>query len=71
MKQKPTSEIAIYGVPIVAQQKQIRLASMRMQARSLASLSGLWCRSQTQLGFGVAVAVAYTSSCSSNSTPSL
>ena len=38
---------------------------MRMQVKSLASLSGLrsqcchelWCRSQTQLGSGVAVAV--------------
>ena len=33
------------GVPLVAQRKQIRLASMRMQVRSVASLSGLriWC----------------------------
>ena len=52
------------GVPIVAQQKQIWLAPMRTQIQSLTSLSGLriqhcheqWCRSQTQLGFGVAVA---------------
>ena len=29
------------GVPIVVQWKQIRLVSMRMQVRSLASLSGL------------------------------
>ena len=29
------------GVPIVAQQKQIRLVSMRMQVRSLASLREL------------------------------
>ena len=29
------------GVSIVAQQKKIRLASMRMRVRSLASLSGL------------------------------
>ena len=31
----------LQGVPIVAQGKQIRLASMRMQVRSLALLSGL------------------------------
>ena len=29
------------AVPIVAQQKQTQLVSMRMQVRSLASLSGL------------------------------
>ena len=53
------------GVPIVAQWKQTQLVSMR-RVQSLASLSGsrirccheLWCRSQTQLGSGVAVAVA-------------
>ena len=53
------------GVPIAAQRKRIWLASMRTQVRSLASLSGLriwcchelWCRSQMQLGFSVAVAV--------------
>ena len=40
------------GVPVVAQQKQILLGTMRLQVRSLASLSGLriwrcrelWCR---------------------------
>ena len=31
----------------------------------------LWCRSQTWLGSRVAVAVAWASGCSSNSTPSL
>ena len=31
----------------------------------------LWCRSQMQLGSGMAVAVAVASGCSSNSTPSL
>ena len=30
-----------YGGPIVAQQKRIRLETMRLQVRSLASLSGL------------------------------
>ena len=53
------------GVPVVVQWKQIRLASVRMRVRSLASTSGLgiWhcrelgCRSQMLLGSGVAVAV--------------
>ena len=61
----------------MAQWKQIQLGTMRLQVRSLASLSGLriwlchelWCRSQTKLGFGVAVAAV--SSCSSHSTLSL
>ena len=50
---------------------------MRMQVRSLASLSGLriwtsrelWCRSQMQLGSHVAVVEA--GSCTSDATPSL
>ena len=54
------------GVPVVVQQKQIRLGTMRLWVRSLASLSGLriwrchelWCRSQTHLRSDVAVAVA-------------
>ena len=54
------------GVPIVAQQKQIRLGTMRLWVPSLASLSGLriqrchelWYRLQMQLGSDVAVAVA-------------
>ena len=52
---------------------------MGMQVRSLASLSGLrilhchelWCRSQVQLGSGVAVAVAQAGDYSSDSAPSL
>ena len=52
---------------------------MRMQVQSLASLSGLrircccklWCRSQTQLGPRVAMAVVEAGSCSSSLTPSL
>ena len=56
----------VWGVPVVAQQKQTRLVSMRMRVGSLASLSGLrircchklWCRSQTWLGSGVAAAKA-------------
>ena len=54
------------GVPIMAQHKQIRLEPMRLQILSQALLSGLriwhchelWCRSQTWLRSGVAVAVA-------------
>ena len=50
---------------------------MRTQVQSLASLRGLgiqrchelWCRSQMQLGFHIAVAV--TGSCTSNLTPGL
>ena len=49
----------------MAQQKQTQLVSAKMPVQSLASLSGLkvwrcrglWCRSQTWLGSGVAVAV--------------
>ena len=49
----------------MAQRNQIRLGSMRLWVRSLASLSGLrirrchelWCRLQKQLGSRVAVAV--------------
>ena len=53
------------GVPVVVQQKQIRLGTMRWQVRSPASLSRLriwychelWCGSQTWLGSCIAVAV--------------
>ena len=53
------------GVPIVVQQKRIRLGPMRLQVRSLALLSGLttrrcselWCWSQMQHGSGIAVAL--------------
>ena len=63
--------------PVVAQWKQIRLGTMRLQVWSMALLSGLtirrcrelWCRTQTLLGSGIAVAVA--GSCSSDLTPSL
>ena len=52
---------------------------MRTQVRSLALLSvlriqhchELWCRLQMQLGSGVAVAVVYAGSYSSDSTPSM
>ena len=63
----------------MVQRKRIRLATMRLRVQSLASIGGLkiwcchelWCRSQTWLGSGVAVAVVQASSCSSNSTPTL
>ena len=50
------------GVPVVVQQKRIRLGTTGLQVRSLALLSGLriqrgrelWCRSQTQLRSRVA-----------------
>ena len=52
------------GVPIVGQWLMTQLASMRLQVRSLASVSGLrnwrccelWCRLQMRLGSRVAVA---------------
>ena len=67
------------GVPVVTQQKRIRLVSTRMRIPSLTSLSGLriwhccglWCMLQTWLGSCVAVAVVWAGSCSSDSTPSL
>ena len=67
------------GVPIVAQQKQIRLGTMRFRVQSLASLSGLrirrchelWCRLQTWLRSGVAVNVVEAGGYSSDLTPSL
>ena len=57
--------ISFIGFPIVAQRKQIWLASMRMPVRYLALLCGLrtwhchelWCRLQRWLESGVAVAV--------------
>ena len=57
--------INLVGVPVMAQRKQIWLGSMRTQVWSLALLRGLriqcchelWCRSQMQLGSGVALAV--------------
>ena len=53
------------GVSIVAQQKWIRRGTIRLQDRSLASLSGLriwcchelWCRSKTRLGSCIAMAL--------------
>ena len=58
------------GVPIVVQWKQTQLGTMRLPVQSLALLGGLrmqhccelWCRSQTQLGSSVAVAVALAGS---------
>ena len=74
-----TFKIYFLEIPVVAQQKQIRLGTMRLRVRSLASVSGLrirhcrelWFRSKTRLRSGVAVAVVQASSHSSNQTPSL
>ena len=68
-----------FGVPVVAQQKLISLASMRTKVQCLASLIGLrtrhccelWCRSQTRLRPGVAVAAVQASSYSSDLTSSM
>ena len=48
------------GVPIVAQQKQIRLETMRLQVRSLVLLSGLriWHCHELGVGSGSGIAVA-------------
>ena len=54
------------GVPVMAQQKQIQLGTMRLQVPFLASLSGLriqccqelWCRLQRRLISYIAVTVA-------------
>ena len=54
------------GVPIMAQQKRIRLGTMRLWVQSLASISGLriqlchelWYTLQTRLGSHVTVALA-------------
>ena len=67
------------GIPVQVQPKQIRLVSMRMQFRSLASPGGLrirrchelWCRSKTRLESHVVVAAVWACSCSPDSTPSL
>ena len=53
------------GFPVVAQQKRIKLVTIRLCGQPLASLSGLRiqrccelkCRSQMWLGSGIAVAV--------------
>ena len=58
-------KVTALGVPVVVQLKHIQLVPMRLQVRSLASLSGLriwhchelWCRSKMWLGSGVAVAL--------------
>ena len=55
----------VCGAPVMAQRKWIQLGTMRLRVWSLTSLSGLrircclelWCRSQMQVGSGVAVAV--------------
>ena len=67
------------GVPVVAQQKRIRLGTISLRDQFLALLSGIgiwhcheeWCRLQMWLGSCVAVAVVSVGSCSSDLTPSL
>ena len=68
-----SSTIVNLGVPVVAQQLQSWLVSMRMQVWDLALLSGLRIRHclKLQLRSCVAVAVAQADSCSSDSTLSL
>ena len=61
----PIKKSPFRGVPVVVQRTRIRLGTMRLQVWSLASILGLkiqhccelWCRSQTRLGSGIAVAV--------------
>ena len=58
-------KLSRFGVPIIMQQKQIRLGTMRLWVQFLASLgrlrirccSELWCRLQTWLRSDVAMAV--------------
>ena len=62
---KTASKKAKEGVLVVAQHKQIRLETMKLQVQSPTLLNGLriwrccevWCRSQTRLGSCVALAV--------------
>ena len=78
VKRQPIRNI-IPGVPVVAQQERIQPGAMRLWVRSLASLSGLkiwccrelWCRLQTWLRSGVAVASVQAGGYSSYQTPSL
>ena len=64
-KQETRLKRKIIGVPTIPQQQQTQLVSMRTKTGSLTSLRGLRiqhvpelsCRSQMQLGSGVAVAV--------------
>ena len=63
----PIKKLSIAGVSTVARGKQTRLVSTRMLFQSLTSLRGLriwhchelWCKLQTWLGCGIAVAVPY------------
>ena len=66
-------KIEVTGVPVVVQQKLIRLGTMRLRVQYLASPSELriqhcrelWCKSQMWLGSGVAVALVQAGSNSS------
>ena len=54
------------GVPVEAKQKRIRLGTMRLQVRSLASLSGLRIQCCHELWYIISVAVVQTGSYSSD-----
>ena len=67
---------SFFGSSHVAQRLRTQVVSLRMQVRSLALLRNqrgqeLCCRSQTWLGFHIAVAIPQASGCSSDWTPSL
>ena len=70
-----TEENLISGIPVVAQRKQIWLASMKKQVQFLASLCGLRIQPYSELwhrlkaGLRSRIAVAQASSCSSYSGP--
>ena len=58
--------IQLKGVPVVAQWKWILTLLSRLGIRHCHEL---WCRLQTRLGSGIAVAVAVGGSCSSHKPP--
>ena len=70
------SQSFILGVPIMAQQRRIRLGALGLRVWSLASVDGLeirrcgelWRRWWTRLRSGVAVALVWASSCVSDGT---
>ena len=69
-----SNQECVRRVPIVLSDQRILLGTMKLQVRSLASLSRLgiwhcrelWCRLQTQLGSCIAVSVAQAGGYSSD-----